>query len=243
MKMTVFAKRNLRELIRDPLTLIFGLGFPLTLMLIFSLMQKNIPELPPVFQMNTLAPGLAVFGFSFITLFLALLMATDRDSSFLTRLFAAPLRGVDFISGYALPLIPFAVVQGAICFGVALLLGLTPSIWLLFGLLMLIPCAMLYISIGLLFGAVFTSKQVGGMSSILINLAAWLSGTWFPVESLGKGFTAVCRCLPFLQAVELVRAATAGNLAGILVPLLWVLGWTAAIFGVAVWLFSKNMKN
>ena len=43
MRMLAFARRNWKEILRDPLTLAFGAGFPLVLLLLFSLIQRNVP--------------------------------------------------------------------------------------------------------------------------------------------------------------------------------------------------------
>ena len=112
MRMTIFAKRCAKEILRDPLNLAFGLGFPLVLMVLLSAMQKNIPA--ALFEIDTLTPGMTVFGLSFFTLFSATLIARDRESAFLQRLYTTPLTGVDFILGYLLPLLPMALGQAAI---------------------------------------------------------------------------------------------------------------------------------
>ena len=104
MRMLTFAKRNVKEITRDPLTVIFGLGFPLILILLLSLIQANIPV--PLFEIEHLAPGVTVFGLSFMTLFSATLIAKDRQSSFLQRLYTTPMSALDFILGYTLPIIP-----------------------------------------------------------------------------------------------------------------------------------------
>ena len=43
MKMITFANRTAKEILRDPLTLAFGLGFPIVLILLLSAIQANIP--------------------------------------------------------------------------------------------------------------------------------------------------------------------------------------------------------
>ena len=126
MKMFTFAKRCSKEILRDPINLIFGLGFPLVLLALLSAMQKNIPV--PLFEIDTLTPGITVFGLSFLTLFSATLVAKDRESAFLQRLFTSPLTGPDFILGYMLPILPIAIGQTAICYLFAIPLGLTVSV-------------------------------------------------------------------------------------------------------------------
>ena len=96
MRMLNFAKRNFKELIRDPLSLIFEVLLPLLLLFIFQ--QINIPG--EIYEIQNFVPGIIVFGFSFITLFTATLIAKDRDSSLLTRLGISPMKSSDFIIGY-----------------------------------------------------------------------------------------------------------------------------------------------
>ena len=84
MKMLTFAKRCAREILRDPLNLAFGLGFPLVLLVLLSTIQANI--LVALFEIDTLTPGITVFGLSFLTLFSATLVARDRETAFLQRL-------------------------------------------------------------------------------------------------------------------------------------------------------------
>ena len=123
MRMMTFAKRCAKEILRDPLNLAFGLGFPLVLLLLLSAMQANIPV--SLFEIDTLTPGITVFGLSFMTLFSATLVAKDRESALLQRLYTTPLTGVDFIMGYMLPILPIAVGQTVICYLFAIPLGLT----------------------------------------------------------------------------------------------------------------------
>ncbi|MBQ2256786.1 MAG: ABC transporter permease, partial [Clostridia bacterium] len=187
MKMLTFAKRNALEILRDPLNLSFGLGFPLVLILLLSIIQANIPV--SLFEIDHLTPGVTVFGLSFMTLFSATLIAKDRGSALLQRLYTTPLTPVDFILGYTLPIIPIAVAQSAICYAVALLLGLTPTLNILLALVMIIPVSLLYIAMGLLFGRILNDKQVGGIcGALLTNLSAWLSGIWFDLDLIGGVF-------------------------------------------------------
>ena len=69
MRLLTFSRRCAKEILRDPLNLCFGLGFPLVLLLLLSAIQANIPV--SMFEIDTLTPGITVFGLSFITLFCA----------------------------------------------------------------------------------------------------------------------------------------------------------------------------
>lgn len=242
MRMLTFARRNAREILRDPLNLAFGLGFPVVLLLLLSAIQARIPV--DLFVIDHLAPGITVFGLSFMTLFSATLIARDRSSALLQRLYTTPLTALDFILGYTLPILPIALVQGAACYATALLLGLELQVKILYALIGLLPVSLLYIGLGLLCGSVFNDKQVGGIcGALLTNLSAWLSGIWFDLELVGGTFQKIAGLLPFVHAVELERALLQGDLAQCPEHLLWVLGYAAVIDVAAVLLFLRQMKR
>ncbi len=242
MKMLAFAKRNLKEIIRDPLNLFFGLGFPLVLILLLSAIQANVPV--ELFEIQSLTPGITVFGLSFMTLFSATLISKDRNSALLQRLYTTPLSPLDFILGYTLPILPIAVAQSAICYAVAIALGLNVSVNIIYAILFVIPISILYIALGLLCGSVLTDKQVGGVcGALLTNLSAWLSGAWFDLNLIGGAFYKIAYALPFVHAVDLERAILTGNFSSFLPHLLWVSGYAIATLCVAVALFLRQMKK
>lgn len=242
MKMLNFASRNAKEILRDPLTLFFGLGFPLVLIFLLSAIQANVPV--SLFEIESLTPGVSVFGLSFMTLFSATVISKDRGSSLLERLYTTPMTPVDFILGYTLPIVPISVAQCLICYIAALVLGLDLSVNILVAVLFIIPVSVLYIAMGLLFGSILNDKQVGGVcGALLTNLSAWLSGVWFDLELVGGAFKKISYALPFVHAVELERAALAGDLGEIFPHLIWVLGYAAAILILAVVMFLKQMKK
>lgn len=242
MRLLVFASRNRKELLREPMTLAFGIGFPLVVLLLLSAIQANIPV--SLFEIERTTPGIAVFGLSFLSLFSGMLIAKDRTSSFLMRLFASPLTASDFILGYVLPLLPMAVAQSIICFIAAIILGLAVTTKILLALVVLIPAAVLFIGIGLLAGSVLSDKLVGGIcGALLTNVSAWLSGTWFDLKLVGRGFESLAYALPFARAVDATRAALAGDYQTIFPHLWWVIGYAVAILTVAVFAFSNRMNS
>lgn len=242
MKTLAFSTRNTKEILRDRLNLAFGLGFPIILLLLLSAIQSNIPV--ELFAIKRLVPGIAVFGLSFISLFSGMLIAKDRLSSFMLRLFTSPMTAGNFIFGYTLPLLPMAMLQVIVCFLVALPLGLPFTPHILTAILVQIPTAMLFIGIGLLCGSLFTDKQVGGIcGALLTNLSAWLSGTWFDLNLVGGFFYKVANLLPFAHAVNAGRAALAGDYSSIFPDLWWVIGYAAAVMTVAVLVFTRKMHS
>ena len=152
MRTLTFASRNTKEITRDPLTLIFGIAFPLVLLVLLSAINKSIPQGygPSNFQIENLAPGITVFGLSFLSLFSAMLISKDRTASFVLRLFTSPLRPAEFILGYTIPLIPMAIVQTAVCYAFSLIFGLKLTADLIAAIFVNIPIAVVFIALGLL---------------------------------------------------------------------------------------------
>ena len=242
MRMLSYSLRTAKEILRDPLNLGFGLGFPLVLLFLLSAIQANIPV--SLFELEMLTPGLTVFGLAFMTLFSAALIAKDRSSSLLQRLYTTPLRPADYILGYMLPVLPISAAQCVLCYLAAACLGLKLTVNVLWAVLLLIPAEIFFIALGLLCGSVLTDKQVGGIcGALLTNLTAWLSGVWFDLDLVGGTFKAIAYALPFVHAVEMERAVLAGNYGQIWPHLLWVLGYGVVTLVAAVLLFLRQMRR
>ena len=242
MRIMTFAKRCTKEILRDPINLGFGLGFPLVLLLLLSSLQSNLPV--SLFEINTLTPGITVFGLSFMTLFSATLIAKDRESAFLQRLYTTPLTGFDFIIGYMLPLLPIALGQTVICYLFAILLGLNFSVNIIYAVIGIIPMAIFNIALGLLCGSILGVKQVGGIcGALLTNLSAWLSGVWFDLELVGGFFEKLADVLPFVHAAELEKALFNGDFELAAAHILPIVLYSVFATVVAVFSFLGQMKK
>ncbi|MBO5047968.1 MAG: ABC transporter permease [Clostridia bacterium] len=242
MRMLMFAKRCAKEILRDPLNLMFGLGFPIVILLLLSAIQANVPV--DLFEITSLTPGITVFGLSFITLFSATLIAKDRESALLQRLYTTPLKSLDFILGYMLPVIPIATAQSVLCYFVAIALGLPITINIIYAILMIIPITIFHIALGLLCGSLFNVKQVGGIcGALLTNLSAWLSGVWFDLKLVGDTFGKIANLLPFVHAVEAEKNMIVGNLTEALPHIYPVIGYAIVTTIGAVLLFLRQMKK
>lgn len=242
MKLLMFARRTAKEILRDPLNLAFGLGFPLVLLALLSAIQAHVPV--DLFRIQQLAPGMAVFGLSFLTLFSATLVARDRESALLQRLYTTPIRPVDFILGYLAPMLPIAAAQSLACYLAASLLGLDLGPSLLPALLLVLPVSLFFVGFGLLCGSVLNVKQVGGVCGALFtNLAAWFSGVWFDLGLVGGLFEKAANCLPFVHGVELQRAILAGDHAALWPHLAWVLAYAFLALTAASLLFLRQMRS
>ena len=242
MRMMTFAKRCTKEILRDPINLGFGLGFPLILLLLLSAIQANIPV--SLFEIDTLTPGITVFGLSFMTLFSATLIAKDRESALLQRLYTTPLTGFDFIIGYMLPLLPIALGQTVICYLFAIPLGLTIRVNIVYAIIGIIPMAIFNIALGLLCGSIFGLKQVGGIcGALLTNFCAWLSGVWFDLSLVGGLFEKIAKVFPFVHAAEMEKALFKGNFELAASHILPILLYSVFATVVAVFCFLGQMKK
>lgn len=241
-----FARRNAMEVLRDPISLFFGICFPILLLLLLTLINNAIPKeaAMTLYRIENLAPGIASFGLCFLALFASMLVAKDRSSSFMLRLLTSPLSPWEFIAGYCLPMIPMGLAQVAVCYLASLLLGLPVTIHLVGAILGTLPTILFYISIGLLLGTVLSEKAVGGIcGALLTNLAGWLSGTWFSIEMIGGAFESICKVLPFYPASLSSRSLLNGNISDALPPLLCVTLWAVIAFVSAVLVFMGSMKK
>ncbi len=242
MRMMTFAKRCTKEILRDPINLGFGLGFPLVLLLLLSAIQANIPV--SLFEIDTLTPGITVFGLSFMTLFSATLIAKDRESALLQRLYTTPLTGFDFIIGYMLPLLPIALGQVIICYLFALPLGLTVNVNIIYAIIGIIPMAIFNIALGLLCASILGVKQVGGIcGALLTNLSAWFSGVWFDLNLVGGSFKKIANALPFVHAAEMEKALFNGNVEVAAAHILPIVLYSVFTTVVAVVCFLRQMKR
>jgi ABC-2 type transport system permease protein len=246
MRIILFAQRNTKEGLRDPINLFFGLGFPLILLVLLSIINTSIPAEAnnTMFSIENLAPGLAMFGTAFMALFSGMLLSKDRASSFLMRLFASPMTSFDFILGYTLPMIVMASAQAAITLLASCIVGLVLTVNLLLASLVTTLTSLLFVGFGLLFGSLLDDKAVGGIcGALLTNVAGWLSGVFIPIDLIGGAFKKAAEILPFYHSVQAIQAVLHGNFGELLPHLIIVLGYTVAIFILAIIVFHHKMSG
>ena len=214
----LFAKRNITETLRDPLSYIFCLGFPIVMMIIMTIVDRAIPPEAnmTVFRIDNLTGSMIVFGQCFIMLFTTLNVSKDRQSSFLIRMFATPMTAGDFAFGYLLSMVGTAFLQSLITLTAGFILSaftgfsLNPAT-MIAAVFLALPSAVFFTAIGLLFGSLFNDKSAPGLCSVIISLASFLGGFWMDVEQLGGTILKICRFFPFLFCTRSVRCTIAGD--------------------------------
>lgn len=243
-RICTLTKRNIKEISREPLSIIFSLLLPLILEILFYFIFHNLTS---QFDMKYLAPGIIVFSQSFLTLFAGLLIAQDRSSAFLKRLFVSNAKPFEFILSYAIALLPIVLIQSILFFIVGGIID--PSIWsvgMIYAILLSIITSLLFGGFGLLFGSICGEKSIGGVSSIIITGQSILSGMWFPSTGLSAGIITIMKCLPFKNATDLLQKQIIGiNNAfdDLILPLIIVLSYTIVTYILAITFFKKNMKK
>ena len=242
-RILTLTKRNLKEIIRDPISLIFIIGLPLLMEVLFYLLFGGLTS---QFEMKYLAPGIVVFSQAFLTLFIGLLISLDKSSSFLTRLYVTKAKSYEFILSYALALIPLVIVQSFLFFIVGIICDISLlKFELIYCILLSIVTSLLFLGFGILFGSLCNEKSASGVSSIIISAQSVLSGMWFPTEGLNDKFVIVMNYLPFKNATILIQ----NTLNGIndvyndfVYPLVIVLLYSVVVFVLSIFVFKNKMK-
>jgi len=242
MRFTALAIRNFKEMIRDPLSIGFEVGLPPVFMVMFWALGESVGG--DIFTATMLAPAVTVFGFAFLTMFSAIMLARDRQSALLSRLLTTPLRSSDFIVAYSLPFILIAILQIVACFAMGALLGLEVygNIGIVF--LVLLLMAICCLGLGTILGSVFTENQVSGVGSAVIVFVSLFGGCWMDMETIGGVFQGIGYSLPFAHAVDAARDVLMGSGFGdITTDLCWVLGYTVVFFVLGVLCFRWRTRG
>ena len=241
MKFYSLANRNIKEVYRDPVSVLLGLVMPVALLILFSSIYTRTQL--DMFSPQMLTPGIIIFSFALLIMFSAILLSKDRQSAFLTRLFTAPLKSSDFILSYMLPFIPLAIIQILVCFIVGALLGATFSN-IFISLLIFLLIAMICISLGIILGTFLTVNQVSGVGSLMVTAISLFCGAWTPLKLMGGIFETIGYSLPFAHAVDASQRLLSGSDFGDIANNFYVvLIYSAALFIIAILSFKRTMKK
>lgn len=245
MSSTPLASRNLKGVLRDPLSLGLAVALPIGLLLILLAVGRAVGEADAGWLTATqLTPGIVLFGFVMLMFSSAMVLSRDRDSSLLARLFTTPVSASGFIAGYSLPYLPVAAAQAVALFVIGALYGLTMAGNLALVVLVLGLMAVFYIALGMVLGTTLTVNQVSAAYAAILLLTIF-GGAWVDLATLGGAFEAVANLLPFSHALDATRAVMAdgAGLADIATDLAWVLGYTGTTMALAIVLFRRQMTR
>lgn len=250
MKSIVFCKRTIKEILRDPLSYIFCLAFPIVMLIIMSVLNRSIPPQAnmTVFQIQNLAPGIAYFGLTFVMLFICIQVSKDRSTALIMRLHASPMKSVDFIIGYTLSVMILAVLQLMITFLASLVISVIlgsclPIGGTLLSIVALLPSAVMFIAIGMIVGTLVNEKAAPGICSIFITVVGMVGGVWMDVENIKGVILSVSKAMPFFHGVKTARLALAGDFSEMIQPLLITLVWMLGLYLVAILVMNGKLKK
>jgi len=238
MRFMELAKRNLKVMYRDLLSLGLTILFPPALLLILS----PLARFGGIWAPTMITPGIVLFGFAMITMSSAVILARDRESALLSRLLTTPLRANDFISAYSLPYIPVAIIQIVAIFAIGGLLGLEISGNAGLVFLVLFVMSLGFIGLGMILGALLTYNQLSAVYAPVILLVVF-GGAWVPLEVMGGVFQSIMNALPFAHALDAARdiMAHGAGFSDIATDFYWVLGYTLVLFALGIFLFRRRM--
>ena len=210
-----FAKRNIKEMLRDPLSYVFALALPVVLFALLNGVFYN-PQNAFWFSVDMMFAGVLTFSYSFAMLFLTILVSKDKSSAFLSRLFISPMKTKDFVLGYLAVGLSITLGQSVILYFTAWIISAIRGESFIIGgnilaILSQIPTMLTFVSLGVLFGTLFSEKAGPGITSAIISSCGLFCGAWMPVESFAlsaKGFYILCRILPFYPSTMAGRLAS-----------------------------------
>jgi ABC-2 type transport system permease protein len=239
MRSAELARRNVKEVARDPLSLGIAVALPVGLLLVLqSFGGDDVEILTP----TQLTPGIVLFGFVMVMFSSAMILARDRETALLNRLLTTPLRSWEFVAGYSVPYLAVGAAQAAVLLVLGALLGMEVAGSLLLVAAILAAMLVFYVALGMVFGSLMTVAQTSGAYAVVLLLTVF-GGAWFDVNEIGGVFETIGDALPFKHALDACRAVLAdgagvGDVAG---DLRWILGYAVAAVAAAVLVFRRRM--
>ncbi len=233
-KLMALTNRNLKEMLRDPLSIVFCLIFPVVMLILMQAIFLNMEQVPDNFRIESYASGICVFGYTFICMFVALQIAGDKNTSFIKRLNIAPMNKFSYYLSFVCSSLPLALCQTLLFFVIALIFKFPFNVNFILSIIYLIPSALLYICLGVLIGIICNNeKQTGPISSIFISVVGIFGGIFMPISALSEGFANFLNWLPFSHTVMIgADIQTLG--AGAIYPhIIYILAYTLLLIVLA----------
>jgi ABC-2 type transport system permease protein len=238
MRSLALARRNFIEVWRDPLSLGLTIGLPVGMLLVLQLLSG----VEDFFSVTSLTPGIVLFGFVMLMFSAALSLSRDRESALFSRLLTAPLAPSDFVTGYSLPYLPVALIQAAMLFIIGIFLGLGSEGSITLLILILLIMAIMYIAMGMILGATFSTKAVP-FAYMVILLLTIFGGAWMDLDAIGGVFRTAGDIFPFAHALDAMRGIMidGAGLGDVATHLYWVLAYTLVAVALAIISFRRRM--
>lgn len=220
-----YLRGEVRRTFRNPRYLVFSLGMPVVLFLLFS-SGGGDDRIGGLSVAAYIMVSMATFGAMSGVFSTAGRIALERSTGWNRQLRLTALTGRQYVLGKAIsgfsvavPSLLIVFVAGALAKGVSLPAARWPEIGLSV-LLGLVPIAALAVWLGYAARPDSLQAVMGG----LISLLALLGGLWVPIESFPPWVGDIAKALPTYWAAGAGRQALAGTWIGwhgVLVLLVW----------------------
>ncbi len=221
--------KDLRAYYFKPPNISWGILFPFTFLLAFSLRSPGDPE--------TLVPGLLGLTLLFGTTSMAAIIITfERRIGALERLLLAPMRLPALLAGKLLGGMVFGLATTLVTLAIlAAVFGLGAVNWALLVLALLLSAAA-FSALGILVSvAVKEVFEAQTLANVVRFPMMFLGGVFVPVAALPAGLNVVARFLPLTYSVEVLQIALRGGSTAVALLDLGVLaGYTAVLFALSM---------
>jgi len=189
-----------------------------------------------------LVPSMLGLSIMQVGIFAAIPLVADREKLILKRLAATPLRRWQLVGSNVLMRLLIAVIQTVIIVGVgtAFYHVQIAGSWLLIGMLILLG-SLAFIALGYVIASfAATEEAANGMTSAVQFPLMFLSGTFFPIDSMPDAIRAVARVLPLTYLGDGLRQLMVDGtpFAPLWVCFAFLAVWLVVCFGIAARFFK-----
>ena len=233
-------KMELYKIIREPAYLFLMLLFPAALTIIFGFAFGD-PELGMSF--NFMVPGLFAYACIFIIMTVAQSFADFREQGLLRRLNTTPMSSTDFITANILSNMILSMIQVAIVYVIALLLGFSSksdTVGILFAFLLMALFSLSSVGLGLITASISKSGGTATGLSFIFILPQMFFGTFIPITNTTR---VIAVFLPSYYATDALKSIFNGdNLlsANILIDVAFIAIFSITIVILGILLFKKH---
>jgi ABC-2 type transport system permease protein len=224
--------------LREPTGLVFGIGLPLILLLIFG----NIPTFNEPLEGSSFTlfelyiPILMVTVLIFIGLFgLPIPLLRDRESGWLRRISTTPISPAKLLAAQVVINLILVVVGFIILVaGSTLFFGVKFAFDIPGFILSLVLATLAMFSLGLLITSVAPSQSTGnGITMALLYPLLFFAGVYVPIQVLPSGLQTAALFTPVGAAVDALDSSMAGSFPSF-VPLVVLAAYTVIFSFVAI---------
>jgi ABC-2 type transport system permease protein len=240
----ILCVRQLKRYVRSPARMIGSLGQPLLFFVALGFgLGSMFARAGGGNYLNFLAPGIIAMAILFNAVFTGIEIIWDRQFGFLKETLVAPVSRLGIVFGRTLGGALVAMGQGAVVFALCLAFGFRfqSSYLLPVALLFMFLMALLFTSIGTIFGSILRDMQGFPLvMNFLVMPLFFLSPALFPVKGLPGAFQVVVRLNPLTYGVDGLRGSLTHSFAFGVATDLAVLGvLTACLLALGSYFFSK----